>query len=335
MCNAFRKNGINVTILANKGEFETDLKTFYDVDYNLDIIYVPNTKYSVLYRLKVTLQHYKKYDIVYTRNPILAFFSCIILRTKTIFEYHVLNGNRINKFLEKLLVKRNNIRHVFITEALKLDYEKRYPILKTKDTIVLPDGADLKIIPQICKKDQLSCGYIGSFQKGKGIELIVEIANLLPNVAFHVVGGKIEEISALKEKQFYDNIVWHGFLNQKQVTEILNNQIDIALLPNQRQVLVGNKAKVDIGKYTSPMKLFEYMASGKAIIASNLDVIREVVDERTAILASADSPQEWADAIVGLEENRTLYNRLCNNAYSLCRDQYTWLARSAKAIENL
>lgn len=335
MCNAFANNGINVTMLANKGDVATDLKAFYDIEHDLNIIYVPNTKYSVFCRIKEVFKLCKENDIVYTRNPIMAFCSCFIIKAKTIFEYHALTTNRLNKLLESMLVTRNNIRHVFITESLKKDYEKRYPVLENKDTIVLPDGADLKNPPQIFEQKRLSCGYIGSFQMGKGIELVVKIANELPAVTFHIVGGKTDEIATLKEKQLFNNIVWHGFLNQKQITEILNNEIDIALLPNQRQVLVGNNSTTDIGKYTSPMKLFEYMACGKAIIASDLEVIREVLDENSSILVSPDNTQEWVDAILCLEKNRPLFKNLCINSYSLCREQYTWSSRSIKVLKNM
>lgn len=336
MCNAFVNNGIDVTILANKGATKENINTFYNIENDMNIIFVSNSKFSILYRLCVALKYYSKNDVIYTRNPILAFVSGAVFHSKTIYEYHAINAGRINKFIETRLVKKDNIRHIFITNTLKNDYEKIYPILKYKDVLVLPDGADIKIqsINHI-EHEHLSCGYIGSFQKGKGVELIVEIANMLPNVIFHIVGGSQDEIERLKQVQKHNNIIWHGFVNQQRVQDILVEEIDIALLPNQKQVFIGKEASTDIGKYTSPMKLFEYMAVGKAIIASNLDVIKEVIDEDTAIFASSDNANEWVEAIRELEDDRMRFETLRHNAFELCKKEYTWNARARKVLNGL
>jgi glycosyltransferase involved in cell wall biosynthesis len=84
--------------------------------------------------------------------------------------------------------------------------------------------------------------------------------------------------------------------------------------------------------YASPIKLFEYMASGRAIVASDLPSIAEVVtDGESALLTPPSDVDALAEAIRRLRDDPALRQRLADNAHALVMESYTWDAR-AKAI---
>ena len=99
------------------------------------------------------------------------------------------------------------------------------------------------------------------------------IKKKMENIIFIIIGGKTEEVSSRYRNitNKINNIIFRGFVNQELIVKYLSAS-DILLMPHTEQC--------DIIKYTSPMKMFEYMASKKPIISSNLPVIREMLNEK-------------------------------------------------------
>jgi glycosyltransferase involved in cell wall biosynthesis len=91
----------------------------------------------------------------------------------------------------------------------------------------------------------------------------------------------------------------------------------------------GYGGNTDIGKWTSPLKLFEYMAAKKPILASNIDVLREVlVHEKNSILCDPDDHDAWRTGLRRLLNDRKLAERLTNTAFADLSEKYTWSKRA-------
>lgn len=107
------------------------------------------------------------------------------------------------------------------------------------------------------------------------------------------------------------------------------NALDICLLPNQREVYsYGSNGKgQNISDYTSPLKMFDYMAHGKAIISSDLPVLREVLNESCAVFAEADKPKQWLKAIEKLS-NSSERSVIAKNAKDRFDSYYQWRQRA-------
>ena len=83
----------------------------------------------------------------------------------------------------------------------------------------------------------------------------------------------------------------------------------------------------------SPLKLFEYMASKRAIIISDLPALREVIDEKSAILVSADNIEDWDRELKSLVKDEIRYIKLIENSYKVFLNNYTIKIR-VKNINN-
>ena len=89
-------------------------------------------------------------------------------------------------------------------------------------------------------------------------------------------------------------------------------------------------------KYTSPLKLFEYMAAGRAIVASDLPGWADVlVGGETALLAPPDDTAAWTAAINRLHEDSGLRARLGEEARESAMARYTWAARAEAILDHI
>ncbi|MCD6471081.1 glycosyltransferase family 4 protein, partial [bacterium] len=142
-------------------------------------------------------------------------------------------------------------------------------------------------------------------------------------VVLFIVGGTKKEIEKYKRKS-KENIYFIEFQKQEKVPIYLK-AADILVLPNS--------ATEEISKsYTSPLKLFEYMASKRPIVASNLSSIREIVNENDVLFFRPNDEKDLALKIEKLIYDKALQNRLIKNAYRKVKN-YTWEKRAKKIVD--
>jgi glycosyltransferase involved in cell wall biosynthesis len=109
-------------------------------------------------------------------------------------------------------------------------------------------------------------------------------------------------------------------------------RLDIVLAPYQRRVALRG-GRGDIARWMSPLKIFEYMAAGKPVVASDLPVLREVLEDgREALLVPPDDIEAWAAAIERLLASPELRQRLSRSAHQKFMRQFTWQARARKML---
>lgn len=347
MCQAYANNGHEVVLLAPdlNQKYEnnvSDIYEFYNVKNNFKIIKLsaPNLKGRTLFYCLSILKYllFNKEDLVYGRY-ILGCYIATILGKKTVFESHtpVFEENKLSKWIfNKIIVSKNFRKFVVISEALKEKYLERAYLNKDK-ILVAHDGAD-EVIDfdskiELFGMNKINVAYIGHLYKGKGMEVIEKLSLALKNVGFHVVGGTNEDILYWKERIKNNNVYFYGFVNQNEIKKYINS-VDICLLPNQKIVLThgNNENKMNISEYTSPLKMFEYMAAKKAIISSDLEVLREVLNESNSILVTYDNIKEWKDAVEKLQDI-VFREKIANQAYIDFTTKYSWKTRAKNIID--
>ena len=344
MCQAFADNDHEVILLApdKKNKYKKgvdDVFEYYGVKKNFLIkkLWYPDIKSGAFfYTLSIFffLFFNKKFNLIYGRF-LHGCYVATLLRNNVIFESHAPdyeNKNHRVKIFENLIKSKYFKKLVVISQALKNMYlEKKY--LNNEKIQVAHDGAD-EVVDLDTKrnllgdKNKLKVGYVGHLYKGKGVEIISSLAKKVDSdVEFHIIGGLEKDIKIWKDKINSKNVFFYGHVAHKEVGNYIN-ALDICLLPNQKVVLAfGSKQTgMNISDFTSPLKVFEYMSHKKAIIASDLPVLREVLNNKNSLLVECDNVNKW---MVAIDKLKIPINRenLAKNALGDFAP-YTWKNRA-------
>ena len=173
--------------------------------------------------------------------------------------------------------------------------------------------------------EQFTVGYSGHLYPGRGVSLIINIAARMPDINFLIVGGEQEDVRKLQleiKDRLLENITLTGFIPNATLPKY-QAACDVLLMPYQSRVSASSGG--DIGRYLSPMKLFEYLACGRAICSSDLPVLHEILSPETALILPPDKVDSWIAAIQKLIENPSLRKEMGNNARAAAQ-QYSWEA---------
>lgn len=346
MCSAFASLGHTVTLLIPSRTDHTednvsDIFDFYGVknDFKVQRIWHPYFKGKDLINIILTCATIFRInpDLVYGRCLHHCYFASKI-GYDVIYEAHDLipNDSKVaSRYLQYLFQNKRLKKFIVISKALRDLYGKMYDLA---DVIcqVAHDGAD---IPSPSNSDIehwpgrigcLQCGYAGHLYHGRGIEIIIELASRFQTIDFHLVGGTEEDIAYWQKKITHLNIYFHGFLQPSLLAE-WRGRCDILLAPYQKNLSTFGGDN-DTSSFMSPLKIFEYMSSAKAMIASDLPVLREVLNEKNSILVTPNDIEEWANALLTLED-KVVRMDIANRAYLDFSTQYTWLNRAQTIID--
>ncbi len=270
-------------------------------------------------------------DMVYTRSA-YAGRLCVNFGLKTVIELHM--GGEQSELHHILAVAHNPklLGVVTITPALERLYvnsgipaEKIFLWPDAVDAAAFdlqPDGELLRRrlnLPQ----DRPIATYCGHLYRNRGIEEILECARELPSVLFLMIGGWDEDITRIRaDATSLSNVVFTGFLPNRQVPAYLKAS-DLLLMPYP--------STCETAAWMSPLKLFEYMAAGRVIVATDLPAIRMHLEHgRNAHLVSSGDAAGMADAIRCIIRDGDYAHRLGQTARSDVAP-YTWHNR-ARAV---
>jgi glycosyltransferase involved in cell wall biosynthesis len=227
--------------------------------------------------------------------------------------------------------------YVTITTGLKNELLSRFG--PRQHVAVVPDGVRTVSVQAPNPKPQtpspephpFTIGYAGHLYPWKGVDLIVEAVAALKDTRGLIVGGHDQEpdlarVQALAAQlDCGSRITFTGPVTPPAVAARLR-EADVLILPNPTSAISTG--------FTSPLKLFEYMASGRPIIATDLPAFREVLQhEETALLVEPGNPPALVAAIQRLKDDPALGARLAARAGVEVRG-FTW-ARRAERLEAL
>lgn len=279
---------------------------------------------------------FRKADFIYSRDELPLYFLSFFKKS-LIFEAHRFSKKRTwfyNRF------KKNNLRIITVSQNLKNEFIKFG--FKPGNILVAHDGVDLKdfdikITKEEARKkfnlpqNKILLGYVGQLRTmgmEKGIDLAFEALGLLPkNIAFVLVGGDERDLKFYKDssksKNLNQTIFFIGRVKHNLIPAYLKS-FDILLMPfpNIRHYAF----------YMSPLKLFEYMASKRPIVATDLPTIREVLNETNAVLVKADDIKSFAEGLKKLLEDKNLAIKISEQAFDDVKN-YTWQKRAERILE--
>ncbi len=267
---------------------------------------------------------FKKADIIYSRDSfplyLLSFF-----KKNLIYEVHTFPKNF---FLHKKVFKRAK-SIVVITEKLKESLVERG--ISENKILVAPDGVDLEKFDIDVSKEEarkrinlpLNKKIVltnSNLYKWKGVQVLAEASKFLAeDILVVFVGGRKERMEKFKNKnKDLKNILILGHKHYSEIPYYLK-AADVLVL--------SNSGKTEISRYwTSPMKMFEYMASQRPIVASDLPSLREVLNENNALLVKSDDPQDLSQGIKQTLKNTDFSVKISIQAYQDVQ-RYSWQKR--------
>jgi glycosyltransferase involved in cell wall biosynthesis len=218
-----------------------------------------------------------------------------------------------------------------LMRALRLPEEK---------TVIAPDGVDIERYRNLPEADsarrQLNLPKAstvlctGHLYAGRGADLFLRLAEKFPQARFVWVGGRPADVEAWKGRSTdLANVTFTGFVPNERIP-LYQSAADVLLMPYGLSVTTssgGNTAGI-----CSPMKMFEYMAAGRAILTSDLPVLREVLDETMAVFSPPEQAQAWESALGGLLADPQRRQALGQRARSAA-EQYSWVKRAQRLLE--
>jgi len=364
MCEAFEKNQVQVTLLHpqryspdNTKLESSDIFTFYGIRqtfaavklFSLDLIdifppllqrpfFILQSVTFVLACLRFLVG--KRYDFLYVRDPYCLFFLAHLLPRSSgeiVYEAHSFprSGNS-RRLLKGAMQSTKAI--VVLNKTLKEKYDQL--LEETEKTIIVTSGVSVSqfqnALPHNRQKfglkdtDEIAC-YAGSLYSEKGINVLLKSAELLPHIHFLIVGGgpSLEKNRKFAFDRKLSNVTFTGFVTSSEVPSLLL-MADILVLPNSGKYISSSL-------YTSPMKLFEYLTTGKPIVATDLPALKQAAHEGKMedriIWIEADSPRHLADGIRrGLSSSNTQTER---NPHQADLSTLDWRDRAEKILVHL
>jgi glycosyltransferase involved in cell wall biosynthesis len=217
--------------------------------------------------------------------------------------------------------------YVTITAALRTELEGRFG--SRPRLAVVPDG-----VRPATGTDGAARGsgtrlvaYAGHLYAWKGVDVLLEALARIPDAAGLIVGGHsaepdLERTKLVAERLgIAERVTFTGLVEPVRVAELLT-QADVLALPNPASAIST--------RYTSPLKLFEYMAARRPIVSSDLPSIREVLrDGVNALLVPPGDPVALAAAITRLFKDQALAARLAEAAFAQVPN-YSWERRAER-----
>ena len=284
-------------------------------------------------------------DLLYGRHAYALAFAAAGSRGAVPFAYeaHALPKRRLRRLAEAWLFRRPCFSLlVAISQALVEDYRSSFPALAAGRVLLAHDGADpvaaeppsSPVAAWPGRRGAPQLGYVGHLYPGKGMEMVAALAALLPDCDLHAVGGTERDLAVWRGRCAEQlNLHLHGYVPHGEVPAWLA-RFDLLLAPPAAQV--SSARGREIGRWMSPLKVFEYMAAGKPILASDIPALREILrDGDTALLLPPSEPESWAAAARALLRDPGRAAALGARARAAMLADYTWDARAARILAHL
>lgn len=353
MSSAYSTLGHEVTLFVSnyKGDLEpgcTDVFEQYAVRDRFTIWRIPvpsNTwaRFFFMALLTPFVAKLKSADLIHARSLTAAWGAARFFRIPVICELHGppdANPKTLKMFLD--LARSKYLKAiVVITEALKnhvINYLPRHIKI-----IVAPDGIPQSYLKGVDGSKEVRekllkisvsrkmAMYTGHLYPGRGVELILSIAPQLSSYHFFIIGGTEMDISRCRQlASGINNITFVGYISPASIRSY-QCAADVLLMPYADVVTIVRG--VDTAKFASPLKMFEYMASGKIIISSKLPVLSEILrDGQNAIMVDYNEPMKWVEALKHLDANPSFGDALAKQAL-IDVSQYTWENRALTILD--
>lgn len=353
-CEGLVRAGADVTLYAKRAMHDEQslpaaLGTAYGIDASAMRLVTYFSESTQADTLRIALLACRRLarqqpDVVLSRNLYAAYWLGVIKQRPLLFETHQLETG-FRKHLQRAIMLGSRVTTVVISAALT-HYLTEHHGVAPRRVLVEHDAAREGIVmrardqrrdaliaafPELAGSWALACGYFGHLFPGRGIEIIEAVAAARPRILFAVFGGNDSDVRARRAADAPANLRYLGFVPHPTARYAMG-LFDALLMPYQPSVSIG-VAWHDTARWMSPMKMFEYLATGVPIVSSDLPVLREVLQhERNALLAAPADPVAWLAAIDRLVDAPEVAQRLGIAARGDYLEGANWTQRARRLI---
>lgn len=175
-------------------------------------------------------------------------------------------------------------------------------------------------------EDRSIAVYTGGLMEWKGVDLMVDAARLLPNVLFVIAGGMDADVARIRVRaRDLENVRIDGFQPPTLVPQYMA-AADVGLVPNRSTPMIS-------ARYTSPLKVFESLACGLPLVASDLPSLRDILTSgENALLVEPDDAAAIAAGVDRVLGDEILRVRLVRGGLELAANQ-DWDARADRILD--
>ena len=237
--------------------------------------------------------------------------------------------NRIHQREERVFSRADGI--VFISSSLKDFVHENFPL--QRPNTVVHDGT---VIPSKLSetKNRGTICYSGQFYWWKGMSTLVESLRWVNGAVLRLYGGEYATVKddlelmnkVIKDYSLQNKIEFNGFVPPGKIRDAIGScEIGVLPLPNNT---IANRCN-------SPLKLFDYMANGLAVVSSDLLTVKEIIQHgESGHLVEPGNSEALAAGINYVLSNDSYRQNLIRNAYQVVT-QYSWEQRGIKLSEFL
>lgn len=341
-CEAFAKAGVEIELVVptRHNELTTNPFTYYGVPENsfrLVTLRVPDLiRYGRLGFLVSSIWFSERArwgklfwtaDMIYSRDA-LVLVQYLLLGRRLVFEAHAkpsFVARIVARHAHRVVVISQALREVYVTAGVPREH-----------IIVAPDAVDENLFDVVPGKDearemlglslvQRIVVYTGHLYMHKGANTLAEAAARIPEAQFVFVGGVAQDVAHFR-------VQWAHQENIRIVGHVAPERVPLYLRAANVLVIPNSGKSEDTARFASPMKLFEYMASGTPIVASDVPAIREILSKDETCFFAPDEPASLADSIRAVlshgEESRDMAQRAQKKA-----EEYTWDKRAQTILD--
>ncbi len=337
MCNFLSKKKENVKLLVPYLDKKNlnKIKKNYGVKYNFEII--------SFFRKKKELNFFKRIYFGFKCFNYLKKSNINLVLSRSVITSLILASFKIRNYIEIHTELKGITKYFFsitklnfISKNLKFILINKYLLnffkFSKNKYIILDDAVNNNLFrDKKNKKYKKTCAYFGSLTKGKALEIILKVSKICKNINFHIYGD-LDFIDTQNLNMNQKNVKFFNYVKYYKVPELMS-KYDVLLMPYLKNVSVRSK-NLDVGKYMSPLKLFEYLAMSKIIIASKLVAYSHILkNNKNAILIDSKNIKEWAKKIILVFKNLKKFKYLRKGALKTA-EKHTWEKRVDTILKN-
>ena len=348
VCHALKQIGHDVRLWVP--EFQRadwdEIAEIYGITDQFEITWLPFSKNLKQYDFSWKSVHSAiewKADVVYTWALQAAFFANL-QKVPIAMEFHDFPMGFMGPKLFQMLMRLRTEKLIMTTtRALAEGIEERFGLHFNPDNLqIAPNGTDPerynnlpnpdKARKSLGLKNGFTVGYTGHFYPGRGMDMLTAIAKLMPKINFLWVGGQEKDIApwqAELKTQSIHNVTITGFIPNSRLP-MYQAAADILVMPYGKKI--EGSSGGNIARVINPMKMFDYLSTGRAIIASNIPVFHEVLNENIAVFCDPGNMAEWISAIRKLSMDDRLRLSMQRAAFETAKS-YSWKNRAKTSVE--